>query len=153
MSACYSFSTQAALEKCVFPDENKENTPEVQKAPKAPKFKFSEEEYRNAKPFNEIPGPSRFKLLMDIILPGGKYFRKNMLEMQRLMQQEYGSLVRFPSMLGKEPMYMLFDATEIETVLRNEGPWPYRRTLEIFDLFRKNERPDLFDGMAGLIQE
>lgn len=145
-------STQASTAttiKCPFPHEDVPKAIETQKAPK--KLHFTDEDYQKAKPYRDIPGPSILKFISNLVIPGGRYFGKDMLGISREIQKEYGDFFRFP--LGMPPMYIVCDPAEIEVIFRNEGQWPERRTLEIFEIFRRKERPDLFKGMGGLIQE
>lgn len=53
-------------------------------------------------------------------------------------------------MLGHPETIVIDDASDFETVFRNEGTWPYRRGLMIFDHYRKDLRPNIFKGMGGL---
>lgn len=117
-----------------------------------PKFTCTAEEYENAKPFKDIPGPSLFKFISDMAFPWSPYFRKDNLDMFKGLQKEYGNLVKMPTLMGKRSIYILFDAKEVEVIFRNEGPTPFRMTLEITDRFKK-QRPDLFGEISGLIQE
>lgn len=150
ITSTYPYSTSGPDFKCSFAkDVTEKDVPNT----KLHKLTFTEEEYQNAKPFKDIPGPSGFKLLTNMVLPFGRYFGKDMVELFRELQKEYGNFVRFPSLLGKSPMYFIFDCNDSEVVFRNEGPTPFRRNLEIFTVFRNKERPDLFGEMAGLIQE
>lgn len=150
ITSTYPYSTSGHDSKCSFAkDVTDTDVPII----KPHKLTFTEEEYQNAKPFKDIPGPSGFKLLSNIILPFGRYFGKDMVELSRELQKEYGNFVRFPSLLGKSPIYFIFDCNDSEVIFRNEGPTPFRRNLEIFTIFRNKERPDLFGEMAGLVQE
>lgn len=147
ISVYQSYSQQNNDSTC--PNKNRALPP----TNKSLKFTFTEEEYRAAKPFKDIPGPSGMKLATNIVLPWGRYFRMDMLQLSRELQKEYGNLVKLPSFLGKAPVYMCFDCNDAEVIFRNEGPTPFRRNLEIFTIFRDKERPDLFKGNAGLVQE
>lgn len=114
---------------------------------------FSDDDYERARPFREIPGPSGLKFLANIAFPWGRYYGKDMVGIFKELQKEYGDVVRFPSVMGRAPMYFVCDPEEAEVIFRNEGPTPFRMTLEIFDIFRREERADLFGEMAGLVQE
>lgn len=153
--ARYSFSTTVAAEKCPHTKPAAEIPASKSGSPAAKTADplVSAEEYRNARPYESIPGPSFLKMVYRMAVPGGKYFRKDFLLLQQLMLQEFGNVIKFPGMFGRPPIIMLFKADEIEKVFRHEGQWPYRRGLEVFAKFREEERPDLYPGMGGLLQE
>lgn len=56
--------------------------------------------WKDAKPFNEIPGPSTFSFVR-AFLPGGKYSKLNVLDLSKKMFDEYGPLARFPGLFGQ----------------------------------------------------
>lgn len=56
-------------------------------------------------------------------------------------------------MLGKRDIVMTFDPNDYETLFRTEGPWPLRRGLETFQYYRQSVRPDVFQGIGGLISD
>lgn len=119
----------------------------------ASKCSFTEEEYQNARPFLEIPGPSAIKLISNLIFPWGRYYGNDTMVLFKELQKEYGNLVRFPAMFGNDAKYFVFDPRDMEVMFRNEGPTPFRKALETFGRFRLKERPDLFGETAGLVQE
>lgn len=59
--------------------------------------------------------------------------------------------MKFPGMLGQSDTLMSFDPKAYEMVYRTETTWPVRRALEIFNLYRKKLRPDVFGETSGLI--
>lgn len=111
------------------------------------------EEYAKARPFDEMPGPSALQLLTNMSLPWGKYYKAGLKELHGKLQKEYGDVVKFPGMFGRAPLVFLYDADQVEKVFRNEGQWPYRSGFEFFQEFRKNSRPEIFQGIGGLLQE
>lgn len=142
-SALHPYSTLAEKGKC--PATSDKSPPR--------KLTFSEDDYQKAKPFKDIPGPSGLQFIARAALPWGQYYGKDMAGIFRELQKEYGDVIRLPAMMGRPPMYVIVDANEAEVMFRNEGATPFRRTLEIFDIFRQKERPDLFGENCGLIQE
>lgn len=114
-----------------------------------------EEEYKNAIPFEKVPGPKPLPLIgiAHHFLPGGQFYKMGMVEMHRQMRKRYGDVVMFKGVFGREDIVFLFNPKDIELIFRTEGKWPYRRALEVLDEFRFKERPDLFKGIGGLIQE
>lgn len=114
---------------------------------------FTESEFKAAKPFSEIPGPRGLEFLVNVLLPWGKYHGKDMVQIFTTMQRQYGNFVRFPGLFGMSSVYIACDPNELEVIFRNEGPTPFRKTLQLVDIFREKERPDLFGDYRGLIQE
>lgn len=143
VSALHPYSTATEKLKCPATGDN--GPPR--------KLTFSEADYKNAKPFKDIPGPSALQFIGRVALPWGQYHGKDMAGLFRELQKEYGDVIRLPAMMGRPSMYIIADANEAEVMFRNEGATPFRRNLEIFDIFRKKERPDLFGENCGLIQE
>lgn len=69
------------------------------------------------------------------------------------MYEQYGTLSRFPPMLGRPPSVFTFDPKLSQQVYRNEGVWPLRRGLDTFVHYREKLRPDVFKGMGGLVSD
>lgn len=134
---------------------------------------INEIDYKNAKPFKEIPGVKspfagkRLKNLTENIhmksflkkiaalkmMPGGRFHNKPLNEMMSIMQEDYGKLCIFNGQIGQKPFVMSFDPKDYELIFRLEGKWPFRRGLDSFEYFRKKYRPDLFPSGAGLAIE
>lgn len=114
-----------------------------------------ESEYSKAMPIEKVPGPKPYPLLgiAPHFMPMGKYYKAGIKDMNRKMKEEYGDVVVLKGAFGKPDFYFLFDPKDIEIVFRTEGKWPYRQGLELLDEFRLKERPDLFQGIGGLLQE
>lgn len=144
-----AYSTQPVAEKCPFQGENPKNEPPTKKI----SFIDSPEEYQRAKPFSEVPGPGSFNMIWNMLAPGGKYRGCGLKQLQQRISSEYGKVVKFPGMFGRDPIIMLYNADEVEKVFRNEGQWPDRKSFDFFDEFRSKIRPELFQGHGGLLQE
>lgn len=76
-----------------------------------------------------------------------------MIGMHRSIRDEYGTIAKFPGMLGNKEIVMVLDSDHFETVYRNEGVWPHRLGIATFEHYRKEIRPDVFKNMGGLISE
>lgn len=114
----------------------------------------SEIEYKNAKPFSQIPGPKSFIEIMKLFaLPGGRYKNKPLNEMLQLFKKDYGYISYFPGMLGTKPIVITHKPEDAEKVFRAEGKYPYRRPLELFAYYRKHHRQDIFKSTGGLLFE
>lgn len=109
----------------------------------------------DAIPYKNIPGPSALPLISIAhhFMPGGKYHNMGMKEAHQKLKEEYGDVVKLKGVFGKPDFIFVFNPKDIELIFRSEGQWPYRMPLEVLDHFRAKERPDLFQGIGGLLQE
>lgn len=108
--------------------------------------------WQKAKPYDSIPGPSKFRL-MRLFAPGGQLYGAAPLRIQRYLNDNYGPLVRLPGVLRQRDRIFTFVPEHFEEVFRNEGPWPIRRNFDSFEYYRKHIRPDVFRGSGGLAGE
>lgn len=107
-------------------------------------------EWKNAKPYEAIPGPKNAFDIIRMMGPGGRYRGLPLDVLFAKFREDFGTIVNFPSFLGQRPMVITFLPEDIETVLRNEGKFPSRRPFESIAYFRKTHRPDLYPAGAGL---
>jgi cytochrome P450 family 12 len=107
-------------------------------------------EWKTAKPYSEIPGPSTFGLIR-AFAPGGKYHNLNAIDLMTSVQNDYGQIAKLPGFLGKRDMVFLFDPKDIETAFRNDGKYPVRRGLETLEYFRGVYKKEWFEKGAGLV--
>lgn len=114
-----------------------------------------EAEYQKAIPFEKMPRPKALPFIgvAHHFMPGGQFFNKNMKEMQMQLKDAYGDVVFFKGTFGQPDFVFLFNVKDHEMIFRTEGKWPIRQVFEVLDAFRANERPDLFQGIGGLLQE
>ncbi|XP_055923884.1 cytochrome P450 CYP12A2-like [Eupeodes corollae] len=110
------------------------------------------EEWLNARPFESIPGPSKFALLK-AFMPGGRYYKKPLPEVNRIYRKDYGEIFMLPGLFGKRNVVFSFDPEDYQKVFRTEGIWPVRRGLDIVHYYRKILRADVFKHAAGLVAE
>lgn len=108
------------------------------------------DEWDNAKPYEEIPGPKNSFQLLRLMGPGGKYQNLSLIDMVKSFRDDFGPLARFPGFLGMKPVVMTFLPEDIELIHRTEGKFPRRRVLDSIEYFRKTARPDLYPAGAGL---
>lgn len=128
-------------------------------------------EWKSSSPFTSIPGPSKLSLFMSF-LPGGKYHNTTIVDLQKKLRTEYGDLIRLPGGFGKNDvlrkinffMYIIiitfiskvvfdFNPDDFEKIFREEGQWPIRRGLDTYEYYRTKHRPELFQGIGGLVSE
>lgn len=112
----------------------------------------TENEWKSAKDFNEIPGPSTLKLLSQYI-PGGKLHNSNLIDFYKFLRDEYGDICLIKGIMGKPNVVFTYNPVDIEKVYRTEGIWPIRVGLETFTYYRKKVRPDVFKNVGGLVSE
>ncbi|KAH8382464.1 hypothetical protein KR009_003687 [Drosophila setifemur] len=101
-----------------------------------------------AKPYADIPGPSKLQMFR-AFLPGGRYKDRPVHEMFLDLNRQYGSIFRMPSLAGTD-LVLTMNPRDYETVFRNEGQFPYRRSFQVMDYFKKVHRKEIFDGYDGL---
>ncbi|XP_037032129.1 probable cytochrome P450 12b2, mitochondrial [Bradysia coprophila] len=111
-----------------------------------------EQEWNNAKPYASLPGPSKFEILR-YFLPGGRYYKLNIIDMMKGLNKDYGSIMKLPGILGKPDMVVTFDPKYSVIIFRNEGHWPIRRGIDTFEYYRKKIRPDIFQKSSGLVND
>jgi cytochrome P450 family 12 len=117
----------------------------------AASFKPKSSDYDEAKPFEEIPGPTKFETITRF-MPGGRYHKASMTDVQNLMRKEFGDFYRIPGMFGQGTLLTTFDPDDIEYLFRNDGFYPYRRGMLTMKHFREKIRPDIYD-VGGLVVE
>ncbi|XP_036331403.1 cytochrome P450 12b1, mitochondrial-like [Rhagoletis pomonella] len=98
----------------------------------------------------DIPGPSTFEILK-AFMPGGRLYNANVIAIEEFFREQYGDIVRLKGTLGKADTVFTFNPADFEVTYRNEGPWPVRIGLESFAHYRMNVRPEIFQGVAGLV--
>jgi hypothetical protein len=53
-------------------------------------------------------------------LPGGRYYKKSVMEMNSLLHEDYGKIIKIPSILGNKGMVLVYTSEEFEKV---RGLW------------------------------
>ncbi|XP_065349179.1 probable cytochrome P450 301a1, mitochondrial isoform X2 [Cloeon dipterum] len=107
-----------------------------------------------ARPYEDIPGPKPIPLLGNKFrfMPGfRKYNFNDMFEVGKQFYEEFGPISKFTGLEPLHDMVFVFDPRDVETMLRNEGPWPYRRHLGCLEYYRKHTRKDFFKGVGGVL--
>ncbi|XP_050079175.1 cytochrome P450 CYP12A2-like [Anopheles maculipalpis] len=83
----------------------------------------------------------------------GRYAGVDLVEMHSRMWEDFGDIVRFRGMFGKNDVIMTYSPRDIEKVFRTEGQWPIRRGFDSFAYYRQKIRPDVFSETGGLVSE
>lgn len=65
------------------------------------------------------------------------------------LNRRYGSIFRMPGVAGTDLVFTM-NPVDYETVFRNEGQFPYRRSFATMDYYKTVHRPDIFQGEVGL---
>lgn len=75
------------------------------------------------------------------------------LSLGRAMKKEYGNITAIPSLFGRPYMLMTFDVNDAEKLFRYEGKFPFRRTIETLNHYRRTVRPDIYGEFGSLLSE
>ncbi|XP_069672594.1 probable cytochrome P450 301a1, mitochondrial [Periplaneta americana] len=113
-----------------------------------------QEDWNNAKPYEEIPGPKPLPLVGNIwrFLPIiGEYSKMEFEEQWKHFHKTFGNIMKLTLFSGKKEMVVLFNPDDVEKVFRNEGPSPSREPSHTIKYYRTVTRKDLFQDMAGSI--
>ncbi|XP_073836139.1 probable cytochrome P450 12c1, mitochondrial [Musca autumnalis] len=111
-----------------------------------------ETEWQEAKPYENLPGPTKFQLVRGF-LKGGEFHGKPFDAVMRICRQRYGDIYLLPGMFGLPTNLVTFNLSDHEKVFRTEGSYPARPGLEAvthYRLSRKNSMyTDEYLGVAG----
>ncbi|GAB0094308.1 Cytochrome P450 [Sergentomyia squamirostris] len=113
---------------------------------------ISEESWKNAKPYDSIPGPSKFGVISSF-MPGGRFRGFSFPEIQTVLRKEHGIIYKIPGLFGRRDLVLLNDPKDFEVVFRTEGNFPMRRGFDTIEYFRKVHRKDKYKVTAGLLNE
>ncbi|XP_017011348.2 probable cytochrome P450 12c1, mitochondrial [Drosophila takahashii] len=108
-----------------------------------------ESEWESAKPFTEVPGPTRWQLFRGF-QKGGQYHQLEMDEMMRLFKKQFGDICLIPGLFGMPSTVFTFNQETFERVYRTEGQWPVRGGSEPVLHYRKNRKDGFFKDCVGL---
>ena len=101
--------------------------------------------FTHTKPFSEIPGPKGLPVLGTLpkYLPGigGDSFTCPLTALKKY--KEFGSIVK-ENIIGNDFIVYLFDPHHIETMYRNEGEFPARRSHLCLEHYRL-KRPEMYN--------
>lgn len=75
----------------------------------------------------------------------------SVIELSKSLNAEYGSLVKFPGLLGQNDFIFTYDPKDIETIFRSEGKFPVRRGFDTLEYFRATYKKDWFEKGIGLV--
>ncbi|XP_034661847.1 probable cytochrome P450 12a4, mitochondrial [Drosophila subobscura] len=107
-------------------------------------------EWLQARPFEQIPRAPVLPTIRNF-MPGGKYSKLDIVEIFKVMNEEYGNIFYLPGMLGGPSFLSTYNPKDFEVVFRNEGVWPQRPGSDTLRYHREKHRKDFFQGVEGII--
>ncbi|KAH8286893.1 hypothetical protein KR018_007283 [Drosophila ironensis] len=108
-----------------------------------------EAEWATAKPFSDLPGPTRWQLWRGY-QNGGDYHNLGMDQIMLLYRKKYGDTCLIPGMFGMPSTVITFNEQSFERVFRTEGQWPVREGAEPVLHYRRNRKDGFFKDCVGL---
>ncbi|XP_017071986.1 probable cytochrome P450 12c1, mitochondrial [Drosophila eugracilis] len=108
-----------------------------------------ESEWETAKPFGELPGPTRWQLFRGF-QKGGQYHQMGMDDVIRSYKKEFGDICLIPGLFGMPSTVFTFNEETFERVYRTEGQWPVRGGSEPVLHYRNNRKDEFFKDCVGL---
>ncbi|XP_017139100.1 probable cytochrome P450 12c1, mitochondrial [Drosophila miranda] len=108
-----------------------------------------EGEWNTAKPFEEIPGPTRWQLWRGF-QKGGEFHHLDMAELMDLYRSRFGDMVRVPGLFGMPTTVFTFKVENFERIYRTEGQWPVRGGADPVLHYRANRKDGFFKDCVGL---
>ncbi|GAB0093360.1 hypothetical protein DMENIID0001_084500 [Sergentomyia squamirostris] len=106
----------------------------------------------SVKPYESIPGPSRFRILTGY-LPGGKFKSMSFGDFHRSLHQEYGLIYKVTGVLGDRDVVVLHDPGDFKKIYNCEGPTPKKILLECLGYYRKVVRKENYPNTVGVMNE
>ncbi|XP_013107499.2 cytochrome P450 CYP12A2 [Stomoxys calcitrans] len=107
-------------------------------------------EWQQAKPLEEIPTMSVFKLLRNY-MPGGRYAKLDSTQLMLAFKEDMGPIARLKGVFGRPDFVVTHNPQDFEITFRNEGIWPLRPGMESMVYYRSKIRPEIFQGIEGLM--
>ncbi|KAJ8962684.1 hypothetical protein NQ318_001081, partial [Aromia moschata] len=110
--------------------------------------------WENALPYEAIPGPKPIPFLGNMwrFFPYiGEYYNAPLQKLHNVLNDQYGNIVNLKGILGRKPLIMIYDTNDMETFLRNAGPFPIRYGMESFIHYRTKTKKDIFNGVGGVL--
>ncbi|XP_016974824.1 probable cytochrome P450 12a4, mitochondrial [Drosophila rhopaloa] len=110
-----------------------------------------DQEWVQAKAFDQIPRVNMMSLVMKTSMPGGKYKNMELMEMFEAMRQDYGNIFFMPGIMGNPSFLSTHNPMDFEVVFRNEGVWPHRPGNHTLLYHREEHMKEFYQGVMGII--
>lgn len=104
----------------------------------------------SAQPYENIPGPTKFQLIRGV-LPGGMFYGLSMKDLLKKCRELYGNIFKLPGTFGIQSVLMSYNPDHFEKVLRTEGTWPHRRSMQTLEYYRHTLKKDFYGDIHGLL--
>lgn len=78
--------------------------------------KYIDKEWNSAMPYEKIPGPTKWDFIKGFA-PGGKYSKLSLPQMVDMFQEDYGDIMKIPSVFKRPGYVFSFDPNDFEKVL------------------------------------
>ncbi|KAH8234977.1 hypothetical protein KR032_007006, partial [Drosophila birchii] len=106
-------------------------------------------EWQTAKPFADLPGPTKWQLFRGF-QRGGQYYQKGMDELMSLYKKQFGDICLIPGLFGMPTLVIAYNMETFEKVFRTEGQWPRRDGADPVLHYRDNRPDGFFKDCVGL---
>ncbi|XP_034483067.1 probable cytochrome P450 12c1, mitochondrial [Drosophila innubila] len=107
-------------------------------------------EWKTAKSFKELPGPTRWQMFRGF-MNGGEYAKMDMRNLMIYFRELYGDTFLMPGLFGMPNNLVTFNVDNFEKAYRTEGQWPVRPGSEVFVHYREKRADGFFKDCMGLL--
>lgn len=108
----------------------------------------------HVKPYSEVPGPKPLPILGNTgrLLPLiGRYDVSDVAKLSSLLYEQYGTIVKLSGLIGRPDLLFVYDCDEIEKVIRQEGPTPFRPSMPCLVKYKSEVRREFFEESPGVV--
>ncbi|KAM7356572.1 cytochrome P450 12c1 [Cochliomyia hominivorax] len=111
-----------------------------------------QEEWSQAKTFDQVPGPTKFQMFRGFI-KGGEFNKLAFVDVLRLLRKRFGDIFYMPGLFGLSSNLITYNLADHEKVFRTEGPYPTRPGSELVTYYRLSRKDKFYEeeylGVAG----
>lgn len=111
-----------------------------------------QEEWSMAKPFKEIPGPTKFQMFRGF-MKAGEFYKLPFVDVLNRLRQRYGDIYYMPGLFGLNSNLISFNLEDHKKIFRTEGPYPIRPGNELVNYYRLSRKDNFYEkeylGVAG----
>lgn len=105
-----------------------------------------------AKPFKELPGPSRLQMFRSF-MKGGEFAGFPFDKVLSTCRERYGDIFLLPGAIGQPTNLITYNVKDFEKIFRTEGAYPIRPGLEVMTHYRLSKKDNFYSeeylGVAG----